>query len=131
MEQGFTGTLSVRVYASRAELPIEGATVVVTRRGQAGRAELISVQITDSSGLIRPVEVTAPPVEESTAPDGGQPFAECDVWAEHPGYVMLQVDGVQIFRGVETIQDMELLPIRSGQSSLERRQQRSTGGHSL
>ena len=28
-----TGTLAVRVYTSRAKLPVAGATVVVTQRG--------------------------------------------------------------------------------------------------
>ena len=136
MEQtgGHTGTLSVRVYASQAELPIEGATVVVTRRAPAGKYELVSVQVTDSSGLIRPVTVEAPPAGTSTEPNMahmGEPFAVCDVWAEHPGYVMLQVEGVQIFCGVETMQEMDLMPLGRGQSSLERRQLRYTPGQEL
>ena len=45
----------------------------------------------------------------------------CSVWAEHPGYAMLQVDGVQIFPGVETVQNMELTPLERGQSSLQQR----------
>ena len=120
-----TGTLSVRVFASQAELPIQGATVVVVRQTESGKYELLSVQATDSSGRIEPVAISAPPREESTEPfdSGSRPFTVCDVWAEHPGYAMLQVDGVQIFRGVETLQNMEMTPILLGQKGSGSRKQ--------
>ena len=120
----YSGTLSVRVYTSRAELPIEGATVVVTQSGGQGKLDLLSVQVTDSSGQIQPVKIETPALWESESPAGetmGVPFALCNVWAEHPGYAMLQVDGVQIFPGVETVQNMELTPLERGQSSLQQR----------
>lgn len=117
------GRLSVRVYTSQAELPVEGATVVVTQSSKKGKYDLLSVQVTDSSGLIQPVEIETPPAGESTQPNGGTPagFALCNVWAEHPGYTMLQVEGVQIFPGVETVQKMELIPLAEGQTSLQQR----------
>ena len=43
--------------------------------------------------------------------EGERPFAVCDIWVEHTGYRMLHVEGVQIFPGVETRQDAELLPL--------------------
>lgn len=118
------GRLSVRVYATQAEIPIEGATVVVTCRNKTGKFDLLSVQATDSSGMIRTVEVATPGAYESTTPvETGreQSFAQCSVWAEHSGYAMLQVNGIQIFPGVETVQEMELIPLAEGQDSLQRR----------
>ena len=115
-----SGLLRVRVYTSQAELPLEGATVVVTREGGAGKYELLSVQTTDSSGLIRPVKIATPGTGQSTSPGRGpEGFTLCNVWAEHPGYAMLEAEGVQIFPGVETVQDMELIPLPRGQSSLQ------------
>ncbi len=116
------GTLTVRVYTSQAQIPVPGATVVVTQKGRQGKQELRSIQITDSSGLIKPIRIPTPPAGESTSPEGANgtpPFALCTVWAEHPGFAMLEVEGVQIFPGVETMQTMELLPLGEGQSSLE------------
>ena len=127
------GKLVVRVYTSQAEPPLEGATVVVTQEGARGKHRLPSVQVTDSSGLSRPVEIPTPAAGESTQPNGGTAagFALCNVWAEQPGYAMLQVEGVQIFPGVETMQDMELIPLAEGQSSLQQRSVRQISAQNL
>ena len=116
------GTLTVRVYTSQAQIPVAGATVVVTAPGKNGRRRLLSVQATDGSGEIRTISISAPELGESTSPQqsgSDAPFAVCNVWAEHPGYTMLEAEGVQIFPGVETVQNMELIPLPRGQSSLQ------------
>lgn len=113
------GRLNVRVYTSLAQIPVAGATVVVTQRGGDGKRRLLSVQTTDSSGSIRPVEVRTPSMAESTQPGNAQPFSVCDVWAEQPGFAMLVVEGVQVFPGVDTLQNMELNPLAEGQNSLD------------
>ena len=98
--------------------------MVVTQNGEQGKLDLLSVQVTDSSGRIQPVTIPTPALWESESPAGegmGAPFALCNVWAEHPGYAMLEVEGVQIFPGIETMQDMELAPLAEGQSSLQQR----------
>lgn len=118
MEEEF-GTLQIRVYTSRAQLPIEDATVVVTQISPTGKYHLLSVQITDREGRVQPLTIPAPPCWESTGPTQDMvPFSVCQVWTEHPGYTALRVDGVQIFSGEETDQDMELIPLAEGQHSL-------------
>ena len=122
------GILKIRVYTSVAQIPVEGATVVVTAPGRGGKRKLISVQFTDRSGMVKPIPIDTPALGDSLAPegDGGtqQPFALCDVWAEHPGYAMLKAEGVQIFSGVETLQEMELIPLGEDEFSLEKRESR-------
>ena len=125
------GTLVVRVYTTQAQLPVEGATVVVTRREGDGMPELLSVQTTDSSGRTHPVSVESPAVGESVSPGGRDPFAIFTVWAEHPGYAMLRAEGVQIFPGVETVQEMEMIPLGEGEFSLLRRQERPATAQNL
>ena len=61
-----TGTLTVRVITSRAQLPVEGATVVVTQRGTGGKYQLLSVQATDRSGATKPVVISTPALGETT-----------------------------------------------------------------
>lgn len=127
-----TGKLNVRVYTSRAEIPLEGATVAVLRRAPSGKYELISIQATDSSGAIQPVVLETPERQESTEPmPGTSPFATCDVWAEHAGFAMLRVDGVQVFPGVDTYQAMELLPLPQGESGLIQSVPRETPAQDL
>ena len=114
------GRLNVRVYTSQAQIPVEGATVVVTGKGADGKRKLLSIQVTDSSGSITPVVLQTPPEIDSTQPNSPEvPFAVCDVWAEHPGFAVLMVEGVQVFSGVDTFQAMELTPLAQGQDSLE------------
>ena len=59
MEEEF-GTLQIRVYTSRAQLPIEDATVVVTQISPTGKYHLLSVQITDREGRVQPLTIPAP-----------------------------------------------------------------------
>lgn len=125
------GRLNVRVYTSQAQIPIMGATVAVTGEGKAGRRRLLSVGKTDSSGAVGPILVETPGRGESTVPGTERPYALCDVWAEHPGFAALLVEGVQIFAGVDTFQGMELNPLAQGESSLTNTQIRQIPGQSL
>lgn len=114
------GTLRVRVYTSRAQIPVAGATVMVTGVGEGGKIKLWSVQTTNSSGEIKTVSIPTPSRELSTSPgSGAQTSTICDVWAEAPGFAVLLIEGVQIFPGVETVQGMELIPLPDGENSLE------------
>lgn len=120
MEQQ-TGKLIVRVFATRAQLPLEGATVVVTTRNENGKFDLVSVQKTDRSGMTKPLEFSTPSTQESTQPNNGGevPFVTCQVWAEHPGFTVMRTEGVQIFPGVVTRQNMELIPLGEGEHGLD------------
>ena len=121
------GTLYIRVYTSIAQIPVEGATVVVTERCGEGKRRLLSLQITDQNGTVRGIRLDTPPAEDSTVPgerQGERPYRRCDIWVEHPGYAMLQVENVQVFPDVETVQEMELIPLGEGENSLEKREKR-------
>ena len=129
-----SGSLQVRVFTSAAELPLSGATVIVIQLTPSGKYDLLSVQQTDSSGLIQPVIITTPSMAQSgspSAPDTPPPFALCDIWAEVSGYGIRQARDVQIFPGVETVQDFRLPPLEQGEADLTRRDSRTTPPHDL
>lgn len=128
-----TGKLVVRVFATNAQLPLEGATVVVTTRNSNGKFDLVSLQKTDRSGLTEVVEFNTPDSQDSTAQNttGQSPFIQCDVWAEHPGFMVMRVEGVQIFPGVVTRQDMELIPLGEGEHDLGQIDERDISAQNL
>ena len=64
-----TGKLIVRVYATSAQLPLEGATVVVTKQNKNGKFDLVSLQKTDRSGLTKPIEIQTPDRLDSVSND--------------------------------------------------------------
>lgn len=127
-----TGTLGVRVFASRAQLPVEGATVVITQKTGNGKNRVLSLQETDRNGSIRPITVTTPNVGESTSPNGrARPFARCDIWVEHEGYEVLVVEDVQIFPGQMSLQQVELNPLVRGEAWTERTEVRPIPAQTL
>lgn len=126
------GVLDVRVFTSRAELPVEGATVAITQKTDNGKYRVLSLQETDRNGEIAAVTVPAPDAQESTQPYGAEPaFARCDVWVEHPGYELMLIEDVQIFPGVESLQQVELNPLVTGESWTERSDVRTIPGQTL
>lgn len=106
-----SGSLLVHVFTSRAQLPVSGATVTVAQRGQDGRYELLSVLMTDSSGLAGPIILPAPDLDLSQGPGQAIPFSSYTVAVEHPKYNMALFKDLQIFSGVETVQNVPLIPL--------------------
>ena len=100
------GTLLVRVYTSRAQLPVEGAAVAVTRGGKT----LLALRETDENGRIPPLTLPAPPRRDSLNPGQSHPFSLYDIWVEHPEFELVHIEQVQLFPGVTTEQNIELLP---------------------
>ncbi len=106
-----TGTLQVWVTSSRAELPVEGATVAVTTAGDEDR-RLLALLVTDESGRAGPVTLPAAPGGgEGLTPGGPLPFADYALWVEHEDYAVARVEQFQIFPGIESVQQISLLPL--------------------
>ena len=109
------GTLVTQVYTSKTRLPIADALVSVLKPREIGQPLLLAVRITDRNGKTAPVAIETPPLEESYAP-GGMPCALCDVWVEHLNYRVVEIHNVQIFPGVESIQEVLLTPLGLSQN---------------
>ena len=129
-----SGILQVRVFTSIAELPLAGATVIVAQPTDSGKYALVSVQQTDSSGMIHPVPLSTPTIAQSCSPSAGDappPFALCDVWVEMSSYAMQSAYNIQIFPGVDTLQEFRLPPLEQGQADLSQRTSHTTPAHDL
>ena len=105
-----TGFIKVQTVTSRAEIPVPGATVTVSRAGLGGRRDLLSLQRTDESGMTEPVAVPTPELSNSLTPDQPQGWTDVRIQASHPDFDGAVVRDVQIFPGVTTVQQLILVP---------------------
>ena len=104
------GYLTVRVYTSQAQLPIEGASVTVTQSTPNG-TRLLAARITDRSGSVSPIAIETPDKSESLQAGIRIPFTSVDITADYPGYERILVENAQIFSGILSQQNLELIPI--------------------
>ena len=105
-----SGTLSIRVFTGRGQIPVESASVAVVQQGRDGRSHLLSLQTTDQSGNVPSITIAAPDLENSQSPGQPTAFALCDVFVEHLSYELLVIRNVQIFPGITSLQEMPLIP---------------------
>lgn len=105
------GTLLVHVFTTRAQIPVEGATIAVTQNTGGEKPTLLSISVTDQSGKVPAIQIATPAPITSVTPTHLPTFTQCDIWVEHPDYQLLLIEGVQLFPGVETTQNTSLLPL--------------------
>lgn len=105
------GSLVVRVSTSRAQLPISNATVIISKRGPDDRHHVYSIQSTDASGGTKPFQLEAPDADLSQTPGSEAPFSNYALVVEHPEYYLATFEQLQVFPGVETVQNVALTPL--------------------
>ena len=106
-----TGSLVVRVFTSKAQLPVSGATVIISAPDEDGRRKVFSIQTTDESGGTQPFQLDAPDQSLSESPGGAAPFYDYSLVVEHPEYYLATFEKLQVFPGVETVQNVPLVPL--------------------
>ena len=106
-----SGSLIIRTYVSRAQLPVPDATAIVYTTDKDGRHHLLAIRITDESGIAGPIELAAPSDSMGLTPDSPIPFTDYQLIVEHPDYQLALFQDLQVFPGVETVQDVPLIPL--------------------
>ena len=106
-----TGSLVVRVFTSQAQLPVSGATVIISSPSEDGRRKVFSIQATDESGGTQPFQLEAPDKILSEGPGQAAPFSDYSLVVEHPEYYLATFEKLQVFPGVETVQNVPLVPL--------------------
>lgn len=104
------GYLTARIYTSSAQLPVRDATVAVTQTTATGTKQL-ATRVTDQSGKITPIPIPTPERQESLQPGTAAPYSAVSLTVEYPGYERVLIQGVQVFPGILTEQEVELLPL--------------------
>ena len=103
-----TGYIQVHAYSSYAQLPLQDVAISVT----APEGTALALRVTDRSGRITPIEVPVPDLSESQSPGSEEaPFTPVTIHARLKGYEQIRVDGVQVFSGTVTVQNLELIPL--------------------
>ena len=107
------GTLIARAYTSAAIIPVEGATVTITKRAPDGSVTLLGERITNANGMTASLSVETPSASESQHPGVIRPFTEVDILCEHPLFERIFVEHVQIFANIESVQNLVMVPLQA------------------
>ena len=99
------------MFTSQAQLPVSGATVIISSRAEDNRHKVFSIQTTDSSGATKPFQLDAPDLAFSSEPGGSIPFSDYSLVVEHPEYYLAAFEKLQVFPGIETVQNVPLTPL--------------------
>ena len=103
-----TGYIQVHAYASTARLPLRDVAVRITDLNDS----TIALRLTDRSGTIVPVEISVPDVSAGQTPDTGIiPFTRVNIYARLENYERIEAKDVQVFPGVVTLQNLEMIPL--------------------
>ncbi len=105
-----TGRLKVTAYTARKARAVPGARVTVTLES----GEVLTAAA-DEGGNAGPFEVPCPPRALSLAQNSAQrPYAVCTVAVEAPGFSGARTVGAQVFDGVLSLMEFELIPAGTG-----------------
>lgn len=103
-----TGYITAWAYTSRARYPLKDVAITIT----ASDGTAIALRTTDRSGRISPVEIPVPDKAESQTPDPPErPYALVNLYAHARGYEQVEAENLQVFAGVTTIQELEMVPL--------------------
>lgn len=110
------GYIQVRAFTSRAQLPLEDVAVVIT----TSDGTTLAMRLTNRNGEIGPVEIPVPNASESQSPDPPErPFTVVNVYGQKQGYERIENEGTQVFAGVTTVQQLEMIPLSEFPDSWE------------
>ncbi len=109
-DQVDNGTMKVQVTSTLGLIPVEGATITISYTGDPeSTLEQIS---TDGEGQSEVLTLAAPPLEYSMEPEQPvQPYAEYTVQVEAEGYRPVSIEGVDVFSGELSLQNVRMEPL--------------------
>ncbi|MDD3173849.1 MAG: peptidoglycan-binding protein [Herbinix sp.] len=107
METQSIGRLRVRC-TTAGQIPVANAAVTITAPNDPSK--VIDQLTTDASGLTGEVELAAPPLDYSLAPNEPMPYSEYDVRISAANFENAVYNGIQILPDVSAEQSSTLVP---------------------
>jgi hypothetical protein len=81
------GQLQIRCFKGNSFIPVDNAKVTVTPIGEVAEVNGKTLDVvTDSSGQTIELEIDAPPIEFSQAPNENLPYSFVDIKVERDGF---------------------------------------------
>ena len=114
-EQGI-GFITVNVRTAGGALPVEGATVTISR---ADNSATIAVMLTDSSGTSDIISLPTVSKENSLSPGNENVSSFYTIDTYRSGYYEAIVYNVPVFDGVTSIQQVLLVPVANADTPLQ------------
>ena len=105
------GYLISQVYTSNSTIPINDASIAITRK-DGDSEDLLAFRTTDSSGRTSSIPLFAPDRSLSETPGHENPFSVYNVRVSHPLYYTVLIENVQIFADNTSLQNVKLVPLR-------------------
>lgn len=103
-----TGYIQIRAFTGDAQIPLKNVAIAIT----APDRTLIAMRVTDRSGLTEPVAIPVPDLSDSQTPDvNPQPFTDINLYAWLELYEGITAENVQVFAGITTVQDLQMIPL--------------------
>ena len=103
------GYIQVHAYTSYAQIPLKDVAVSVTDVSGAA----IALRLTNRSGFLdEPIEIDVPDLSSSQTPNTGViPYAVVNLYARITNYEAIEIENLQIFPNVTTLQNLEFIPL--------------------
>lgn len=104
------GTIKIQVTSSVGLIPVQDARITISYTGEPGSTlEQVS---TNAEGQSETLTLAAPPLEYSMEPEQmNQPYAEYTVQVEAEGYRPVSIEGVDVFSGELSLQNVRMEPL--------------------
>ena len=103
------GNFKARAYTAGA-LPVENARVRIMGAEEENRGVAYSL-VTDVDGITETIRLPAPSSSLSLSPSPSEPpYALYDLEVSADGYFSKRIYGVMVFSGVETLQEINMIP---------------------
>lgn len=101
------GYIDVRAYTSYAQIPLSDVAIEITAEDET----MLALRLTDRNGRINPIALPVPDKSESQQPNPDEvPYTVVNLYAYKKDYEKIVVEGLQVFAGTTTTQNLEMIP---------------------
>ena len=103
------GFLQIHAFASNAQIPLNDVAITITDTSNIP----IAFRLTNRSGMLdAPLTLSVPNASESQSPgENRKPYTSIHLYARKENYEQIAVENIQIFPGVITNQNLEMIPL--------------------